>query len=66
MCKPKMPAVQSVSAPPQIIDTTAAQQAEAATRKRRSGYASLFRTGSRLGDMAQPSVSVRSLLGGSA
>lgn len=66
MCMPKTPKVQSVAAPPQIIDTTSAQQAESATRKRRAGYANLFKTGSRLGDMGQPSISVKSLLGGTA
>jgi hypothetical protein len=39
--------------------------AEATTRRKRAGYANMFKT-SRLGDMSQPSISVNSLLGGTA
>jgi len=33
-------------------------------RKRRAGYGSLFKTGSRMGDLSQPSISTKQLLGG--
>lgn len=57
--------VQSATAtpPPSIIDTTGAQNAEAATRRKRSGMASLYKTGSRMGDVSTPSLSVKQLLG---
>ena len=57
--------VQSASAtpPPSIIDTSGAQQTEAATRRKRSGMASLYKSGSRMGDVSTPSISVKSLLG---
>lgn len=55
--------VQTAAPPPSIIDTSDASNAEAATRRKRSGIASLYKTGSRLGDMSTPSLSVKSLLG---
>lgn len=66
MCMPKTPKVQATSAPPTIIDTSSAQMSEAATRRKRAGFANLFKTGSRLGDTSSPSLNVKSLLGGAA
>lgn len=64
MSKPKASSSQGQAAsPPSIIDTTMAQRDEQGKRKARSGYASLFKTGSRLGDTKQPNLSVKSLLG---
>lgn len=64
MCvsKPK-PTASQQSGPPTIIDTSAAARDEQSLRRKRSGTANLYKSGSRLGDLGQPSVSVTSLLG---
>lgn len=62
MCQSK-PKASGAGAPPSIIDTSAAQKSEASLRRQRSGYASMFKTGSRLGDTRQPSLMSKALLG---
>jgi hypothetical protein len=63
MCMSKPKASASSSGPPTIIDTTAAQKSESSLRRQRSGWASMFKTGSRLGDTRQPSLMSKALLG---
>lgn len=50
--------------PAAAIDTTDAQQAEVAMRRKRSGLASMFRSsGGRSGDQTTAPISVKTLLG---
>jgi hypothetical protein len=49
--------------PPTIIDGAAAARDEMALRRKRSGLGRLNSSGTRLGDLGQPSLAVKHLMG---
>lgn len=61
MCTGSKP--KPAASPPSIIDGSAAARDEMALRRRRSGSAALNRTGQRFGDISQPSLTLKSLMG---
>lgn len=59
MCKsPKAP-----QPPPTIIDGAAAARDEMSLRRKRSGSRMLNRSGARFGDVSQPTLALKTLMG---
>jgi hypothetical protein len=64
MCKTPKASKSAGSPPPTIIDGAAAARDEMALRRKRSGARQLNRSGNRFGDLGQPSLALKALMGG--